>query len=64
MSKKAKAYVVLVPGHIPSSKLAKEVAAKLGLAPSEVDEVARFMPPGPGRIQAVYIPRAKSPRSK
>jgi predicted ribosome quality control (RQC) complex YloA/Tae2 family protein len=50
VAKRAKAYVVLAPGQAPPSTLAKEVAARLALPPSEVDEVARFMPPGPSRI--------------
>ncbi|MCX8204338.1 MAG: ribosome rescue protein RqcH [Candidatus Nezhaarchaeota archaeon] len=50
VAKRAKRYVVLAPGHTSPSSLAKEVAAKLELPQSRVEEVSRFMPPGPSRI--------------
>ncbi|MEM4699689.1 MAG: ribosome rescue protein RqcH [Candidatus Nezhaarchaeales archaeon] len=50
IAKRAKRYVVIAPGHTPSSSLIKEIVDRLELAPSAAEEVGRFMPPGPSRI--------------
>ncbi|RLF16435.1 MAG: hypothetical protein DRJ97_00895 [Thermoprotei archaeon] len=52
VAKRSKRYVVLVPGELSSSKLAKEVVKGLGLNDSWVNEVQRLTPPG-GRILRV-----------
>ncbi len=53
IAKKAKVYVLLAPGEQRVSKLAREVADKLGLKASAMDEIHRLLPPGGGRILRV-----------
>lgn len=47
VSAKTKEYVIVAPGDIPQGALAKKIRERLG---GELDDIQRFLPPGPGRL--------------